>query len=129
MVQTIQFLAGSDTNGTATPKVGGGAFIDTGAQFPGYSNFVLTTMAFVNRSGASGLIYLYNLTDSEQVGTAITVTSNGVPVKQTFAYTVGTAAGDLKSTAGGKLYEVRYAAVAPLATDLLTVQSVQLVVS
>jgi hypothetical protein len=97
--------------------------------YASYSNFVLTTIGFVNRTGASGSIYLYNLTDGEVTGTPITVVANGVPTKQTFSLTVGSAAGNLKSTAGGKLYEARYVAVAPLSTDLLTVGSIQLAVS
>ena len=128
LIRTWQLLAGSDTNASSTPKVGGSLLLDT-TLLSGYTSYVLSTIAYVNRTGASGSIYLYNLTDSEVVGTPITVTSNGVPVNQTFTFTVGSSAGNIKNTAGGKIYEVRYYSIAPLTTDLLTVGSVQLVVS
>jgi hypothetical protein len=96
---------------------------------PGYTSFVLTTVAFVNRTGATGTIYLYNLTNAEVVGTAISVTVNGTPTKQTFTYTLGTSAGNLRNNAGGALYELRFALTAPLPTDVLTVSSAELVIS
>jgi len=96
---------------------------------PGYTTYVLTTVAFVNRSGASGSIYLYNLTYAETVGAPITVTANGIPTEQTFTYTVGSSPGDIRDVSGGCIYELRFAAITPLPTDVLTVSSAELVIS
>ena len=127
-LQTRQLLGGADTHTSATPKVGNSCVIDT-TTMPGYTSFVFTTVAFVNRTGATGTIYLYNLTNAETVGTAISVTVNGTPTKQTFTYTVGSSAGNFRNVFGGCLYELRFALVAPLTTDVLTVSSAELVMS
>ena len=120
----IEFSGASDVNTTSTPKVGKTAKVDINI-YVGYTTFTLRTVAYVANSGSTGYVYLYNITDAETVGTPIAVTAT-VPTEYTFAFSVGSSAGNMKNTSGGKIYEGRYYISSPGASDLIVVGSIEL---
>ena len=73
------------------------------------TTWTLVVTAYMANAATMGLVYLYNLTDGEVVGTAYTqiVPNSTSPTKYTQIFTVGAAPTNLKNNVGGKLYEAR----------------------
>ena len=95
------------------------------------TTWTLVVTAYMANGATMGLVYLYNLTDGEVVGTAYTqiVPNSTKPTQYTQIFTVGAAPTNLKNNAGGKLYEARFSFTGtPAANDAIFVGCVELTV-
>jgi len=93
-----------------------GAFAFNPAEYGGSSTFEFEVVLSASTGTLTATALLYNLTDAEDVTGATLTTSSTTPVKQNSgSLTVGTAAGNLKSTE--KIYEVQIMNSGTLNTD------------